>query len=170
MTCKGCFAARKGRSWSFRTASPTAYSPFIGAHGAGDDLVVKHVDNRYAKTVDGFHIAYRTLGEGRLDILLLGAYYGNLEHDAALPSMEHVNRSLAEIGRVVRLDGRGTGLSDRTFGDRLPTLEQRIDDVRAVLDAIESRRTVLVSFADSGPLACLFAATYPRAHSRLGLV
>jgi len=55
----------------------------------------------------------------------------------------------------------GTGLSDRVAGERLPTLEERIDDLRAVLDAVESERTVIVCFADSGPLGCLFAATYP---------
>jgi class 3 adenylate cyclase len=123
-------------------------------------------ETRYAKTVDGFHIAYQTIGEGAVDVLGVGAYFSNLEHKWDLPSMAATQRSLSEIGRLILLDGRGTGLSDRLHGDRLPTLEERIDDVRAVLDAVNSRTVVLVSFADAGPLCCLFAATYPeRTHA-----
>ena len=72
-----------------------------------------------------------------------------------------IRRSLAEMGRLVVFDARGTGLSDGVAGDRLPTLEERIDDLRAVMDAVDSERAVLVAFADGGPLCCLFAATYP---------
>ena len=62
---------------------------------------------------------------------------------------------------MILFDGRGTGLSDPIVGDRLPSLEERIDDIRAVLDATEAERVVLVSFADAGPLCCLFAASHP---------
>jgi len=124
-------------------------------------------ETRYAKTADGVHIAYETLGDGPVDVLLLGPYFSNLEHMRTHPTWERMSLPLAEVGRLMRLDGRGTGLSDRVAGERLPTLEERIDDLRAVLDAVESERTVIVCFADSGPLGCLFAATYP-ASQRLG--
>jgi class 3 adenylate cyclase len=115
----------------------------------------------YAKTVDGFHIAYQTLGDRTPDIVMLGAYHSNIEHLWANPMPVKAGEALAELGRLIVLDGRGTGLSDRIHGGRLPTLEERIDDIRAVLDAAGSKRAVLASFADSGPLGCLFAATYP---------
>ncbi len=119
-------------------------------------------DTRYARTVDGVHIAYQTLGDGPPDLVWLGAYFSNLEHRwGAPPSMLMVPESLSALGRLIMLDGRGTGLSDRLSGNRLPTLEERIDDIRAVLDALDVRAAVLISFADSGPLCCLFAATYP---------
>jgi class 3 adenylate cyclase len=118
-------------------------------------------ETRYAKTVDGVHIAYQAVGSGPPDILHLGTYFSNLEHRQAIPSAIRIDGPLASLGRLVLMDGRGTGLSDRLSGRRLPTLEERIDDIRAVLDALESAGVVLVSFADAGPLACLFAGTYP---------
>jgi class 3 adenylate cyclase len=127
-------------------------------------------ETRYAKTVDGVHIAYQTLGEGPVDILKMATYFSNLEHAWALDLNAHMQESLSELGRLILLDGRGTGLSDRLHGGRLPTLEERIDDMRAVLDAVDSRRAVLISFADAGPLCCLFAATYPDRTQALILV
>ncbi len=118
-------------------------------------------DTRYAKTVDGVHIAYQTLGEGPVDLLMIGAYFSNLEHSWTLPAIMRANESLSTVGRLVMLDGRGTGLSDRLQGGRLPALEERIDDLRAVLDDIGSQRAVVVAMADAGPLCSLFAATYP---------
>jgi pimeloyl-ACP methyl ester carboxylesterase len=116
---------------------------------------------RYAKTTDGLHIAYQTLGDGPTDVVSVGTYFSNLEHDWANPTIAGMQRSLAELGRLIRFDARGTGLSDGLQGDRLPSLEERIDDLRAVLDAVESERAVLVAFVDAGPFCCLFAATYP---------
>ena len=116
---------------------------------------------RYARTVDGFDIAYQTLGDGPVDIIRLGAYFSNIEHEWAPGGVPGLIRSLAELGRVILLDGRGTGLSDRLQNGRLPTLEERIDDIRTVMDAVGSQRAVLACFADSGPLGALFGATYP---------
>ena len=75
-------------------------------------------------------------------------------------STENFER-LAALGRLISYDNRGTGLSDRLRGLRLPSIEERMDDLRVVLDAAGSERAVLVCFADGGPLGCLFAATYP---------
>ncbi len=127
-------------------------------------------DTRYTKTVDGVHVAYQTVGDGPVDLLRIGAYFSNIEHAWALPVSVHVNESLASLGRLIMLDGRGTGLSDRLQGGRLPALEERIDDLRAVLDAVGSSRTVLLAMADAGPLCALFAATYPERTLALILV
>jgi class 3 adenylate cyclase len=128
-------------------------------------------ETRYVRTGDGIHIAYQTLGDGPIDILKLGTYFSNLDHDWEPPSPAiRMHRAFAELGRLIVLDGRGTGLSDRLQGGRLPTLEERIDDLRAVLDAVGSRRAVILCFADSGPLGILFAATYPDRAQALVLV
>jgi class 3 adenylate cyclase/pimeloyl-ACP methyl ester carboxylesterase len=118
-------------------------------------------ETRYAKTTDGFHIAYQTLGDGPTDLLQVAVYFSNLEHNWANPIFAGNARSLAELGRLIAFDARGTGLSDPLRGDRLPSLEERIDDLRAVMDAAQSERAVVVAFADAGPLCCFFAATYP---------
>jgi class 3 adenylate cyclase len=123
---------------------------------------------QYTKSGE-YHIAYRVTGDGDggIDVLRLGAYIFSLalRHP---PSVRLMNERLAELGRTIVLDGRGMGLSDRLHDRRLPPLEERMDDVRAVLDAAGSRRALVVAGADSGPLACLFAATYPE--RVLGLV
>ncbi len=118
-------------------------------------------ETRYAKTADGYHIAYQTLGAGPTDLVPVGTYFSNLEHDWEEPVHALERRTLAELGRLIAFDARGTGLSDAIRGERLPALEERIDDLRAVMDAVDSERAVLVAFADGGPLCCLFAATYP---------
>jgi pimeloyl-ACP methyl ester carboxylesterase len=94
------------------------------------------LETRYAKTADGFHIAYHTLGDGPTDLLLLGTYFSNLEHIWANPTIASAGRTLAELGRLIEFDARGTGLSDRLRGDQLPSLEERIDDLRAVMDTV----------------------------------
>jgi class 3 adenylate cyclase len=118
---------------------------------------------RYARSGD-VHIAYEVLdgpdGPG-VDVLRIAAFISNLEHSHQLPALNDNLRRLAAPGRVISYDNRGTGLSDRLRGVRLPSIEERMDDLRAVLDAAGSERAVLACFADGGPLGCLFAATYP---------
>jgi class 3 adenylate cyclase len=116
---------------------------------------------RYARAADGTHVAYQVHGEGEMDILVLRAWYSNLEHDWEEPILTGIHRRLGSIGRVVRLDRRGTGLSDPLGPDELPTLEHRVDDMRAVLDAIHSERVVLFGLAQGAALCSVFAATYP---------
>jgi class 3 adenylate cyclase len=118
-------------------------------------------ETRYAKTANGYHIAYQTLGAGPTDIVPVATYFSNIEQDWEEPGIAHNRRFFAEMGRLIVFDSRGTGLSDRVNGDQLPTLEERIDDLGAVMDAVDSERVVLISFADGGPPCCLFAATYP---------
>ena len=77
---------------------------------------------------------------------------------------------LADMGRLILFDKRGTGGSDRVSPDRLPTLEMRMDDVRAVMDAAGSERAVLLGISEGGPMCALFAATYPERTIALGLM
>lgn len=116
---------------------------------------------RYAKTGDGVHIAYQVFGEGPIDILVSGALWWHVEFQWTDPSMVALHERLARLGRVIVFDKRGTGLSDRVPVDRLPTLEARLDDLTAVLDAAGSSSAVLVGANHGAPLAILFAATFP---------
>jgi class 3 adenylate cyclase len=126
-------------------------------------------DIRYARNGE-VHIAYQVLGPGGgIDLLRIGAFVSQLEQLRRLSVMVEFNDKLARLGRVICFDNRGTGLSDRLRGYRLPTIEERVDDLRAVLDAAGSRRAVLVCFADGGPLGCLFAATHPERTTALVL-
>jgi len=116
---------------------------------------------RYAKNGD-IHLAYEVVGPGGgADVVLIRAYVSQLEVFRRLPVMTAFVDRLARHGRVICFDHRGTGLSDRLRGYRLPTMEERIDDLRAVLDDAGSERAMIVALADGGPLGCLFAATHP---------
>lgn len=113
---------------------------------------------RYAKSGD-VHIAYEVVGDGPIDVVLVPAWASNIELYWEDPRASHLNRRLASFSRLIVFDKRGTGLSDRVGG--WPTLEARMDDVRAVLDAVGSERAALVGFWEGGPMSALFAATYP---------
>jgi pimeloyl-ACP methyl ester carboxylesterase/DNA-binding CsgD family transcriptional regulator len=116
---------------------------------------------RYAKSVD-VHIAYQIVGEGPLDLVFVNGFISNLEQQWDDPGFAHLLSRLAAFSRLIVFDKRGTGLSDRVPLDALPTLEQRMDDVRAVMDAAQSRRAALFGSSEGGPMAMLFAATYPQ--------
>jgi pimeloyl-ACP methyl ester carboxylesterase len=117
-------------------------------------------------TSDGVSIAYYTYGSGPIDLVLVQGWISHLEYAWELPGWREFMRGLASFARVITFDKRGTGLSDRTA--ELPTLEQRMDDVRAVMDAVGSARAVVFGYSEGGPMAMLFAATYPE--RTLGLV
>jgi class 3 adenylate cyclase len=120
---------------------------------------VKIPDTRYAVTDDGVHIAYQTVGDGPVDVVFVHAFVSHVEIFWELPSFERFVRELSSTARVILFDKRGVGLSDRLSS--VPTLEARMDDLRAVLDATGSQRPLLLGDADGGALAALFAATYP---------
>lgn len=113
---------------------------------------------RYADS-DGVSIAYYTLGDGPVDLVLVQGWVSHLEYAWETPTWVEFMGGLASFSRVITFDKRGTGLSDRTT--ELPTLEQRMDDVRAVMDAVGSERAVVFGYSEGGPMAMLFAATYP---------
>ncbi len=118
-------------------------------------------ETRYAKTADGVHIAYQTVGTGPVDIAFVMAWTTHVELMWKEPTLARFLSRLAAFSRLIVFDKRGTGLSDRVPDDRLPSLEVRMDDARAVMDAVGSERAIVMGFSEGGPMATLFAATYP---------
>ena len=112
----------------------------------------------YARSGD-VNVAYQVTGDGPFDLVLVSGFVSHLENDWDYPSAAHFLERLGAFARLIRFDKRGTGLSDRAVG--LPDFETRMDDVRAVMDAAGSERAALFGYSEGGPLAILFAATYP---------
>ena len=116
---------------------------------------------RYAKAADGVHIAYQVVGGGPTDMVFVMGWTSNIEAMWEEPLLARFLTRLGTISRLILFDKRGTGLSDRVPDDRLPSLEVRMDDARAVMDAVGSQRAVVFGVSEGGPMATLFAATYP---------
>jgi class 3 adenylate cyclase len=114
----------------------------------------------YAKSGD-VHIAYQVVGEGPIDLVLIHGFVSHLENQWEDPALARFLNRLASFSRLIVFDKRGTGLSDRVAESALPTLEQRMDDIRAVMDATGSNRAAMFGLSEGGPLSTLFAATYP---------
>jgi pimeloyl-ACP methyl ester carboxylesterase len=123
---------------------------------------------RYARSGD-VNIAYQVAGDGPTDLVYVPGWISNVELNWDEPSHAHVLNRLAGFSRLIVFDKRGTGLSDPVPLDRLPPLETRMDDVRAVLDAVGSKSTALFGFSEGGLMSVLFAATYPERVSALVL-
>jgi pimeloyl-ACP methyl ester carboxylesterase len=121
---------------------------------------------QYAKS-GAVNIAYSVIGQGAGDLVLVPGFISHLELDWEEPRHARFLRRLASFSRLIMFDKRGTGLSDRPGG--LPDLETRMDDVRAVMDAAGSERAALFGYSEGGPMACLFAATYPHRTTALVL-
>ncbi len=116
---------------------------------------------RYAKTPEGVHIAYQVVGEGPTDLIVIGAGYSNIEFFWSIPPIARYLRDLASIARIILFDPRGMGLSDPLGVEQLPTIETRMADTLSVMQAVGSERAALLGSDATGPLAILFAATYP---------
>jgi pimeloyl-ACP methyl ester carboxylesterase len=114
-------------------------------------------DIKYAKS-GPVHIAYQVVGEGPIDLLYVPGFTSHIGYAWEFPPLARFLRRLAGFSRLIWLDKRGTGLSDRVD---IASLEQRMDDVRAVLEAAGSERSVLFGQSEGGPMCALFAATYP---------
>jgi pimeloyl-ACP methyl ester carboxylesterase len=120
-------------------------------------------ETRYARSGD-VHIAYQVVGTGKRDLVFVPGYISHLEHAWEEPGYAHLVSRLGAHSRVILFDKRGTGLSDRPV--QLPTLEERMDDVRAVMDAAGSERATIFGISEGGAMSLLFAATYPeRTHA-----
>jgi class 3 adenylate cyclase/pimeloyl-ACP methyl ester carboxylesterase len=120
--------------------------------------MAEHSDTQYAESGE-LSIAYRTVGDGPLDILFIPGFISNVDLMADIPWIRHNLDRLAALGRVVYFDKRGVGLSDRSLGTG--TAEDRMDDLRAVADAAGIERATVIAVSEGGPLALLFAAAYP---------
>ena len=125
-------------------------------------------ETRYAKSGD-VHIAYQVVGEGPIDLVFVPGWITHLELAWEDPLEAAFLRRLASFLRLILFDKRGTGLSDRVPVNELPILEERMDDVRAVMDAAGSERAALLGVSEGGPLSSLFAATYPERTAALVL-
>jgi pimeloyl-ACP methyl ester carboxylesterase len=119
---------------------------------------------RYALSGD-VSIAYQTIGDSPVDLILAPGFLSHVEFMHELPGYTAFLRRLATFARVVTFDKRGQGLSDRVSD--APSLEQRMDDVRAVMDAIGSSQAILLGNSEGCAMSALFAATYPERVTRL---
>ncbi len=117
-------------------------------------------ETKYAKS-GKVNIAYQVVGGGALDLVFGMGWVSHLDYFWEEPSFARFLKRLASFSRLILFDKRGTGLSDRVPDAELPTLEQRMDDVRAVMDAVGSQRAALFGVSEGGPMCALFAATYP---------
>jgi pimeloyl-ACP methyl ester carboxylesterase len=121
---------------------------------------MQQAKTKYTRSGD-IHIAYQAVGEGPLDLVYVQGWVSHVELAWEEPNLERFLRHLASFSRLITFDKRGTGLSDRVPNDQLPTLEERMDDLRAVMDAVGSERAALYGVSEGGNLCALFAATYP---------
>lgn len=121
-------------------------------------LDTNQIETRYAKSGE-LNIAYQVFGNGDLKLVLIPGWASNVENIWTLTEFAEFADKLAQFARVILLDRRGTGLSDPVVNP--PTLEERMDDVRAVIDAAGWERAVIWGISEGGPMAMMFAATYP---------
>jgi len=121
-------------------------------------LDTNQIETRYAKSGE-LNIAYQVFGDGDLKLVLIPGWASNVENIWTLTEFAEFADKLAQFARVILLDRRGTGLSDPVVNP--PTLEERMDDVRAVIDAAGWERAVIWGISEGGPMAMMFAATYP---------
>jgi DNA-binding SARP family transcriptional activator/pimeloyl-ACP methyl ester carboxylesterase len=126
-------------------------------------------DVAYARSGE-VRIAYQVVGEGPLDLVLVHGWVCTFQPGWEYPRLASFYRRLASMGRLILFDKRGTGLSDRVSPEHLPDLETRMDDVRAVLDAVDSERAVLIGLSEGGAMSTLFAATHPERTAGLVLM
>ncbi len=133
-----------------RVPSPRAFELPVG----------RQPETMYARSGD-VNIAYQVIGDAPLDLVFVMGWVSHLEYFWREPSFARFLLRLASFSRLILFDKRGTGLSDRVPVNELPTLEQRMDDVRAVMAAAGSERAALCGVSEGGPMCSLFAATYP---------
>lgn len=124
---------------------------------------------QYAQSGD-YNIAYQVLGEGPIDLVFVMGWVSHLEYFWREKHFRKFLQRLAEFSRLILFDKRGTGLSDRVPPRLLPTLEERMDDVRAVMQAVGSERAAILGVSEGGPMSALFAATYPEKTLGLAMI
>src|SRR3974390_250330 len=125
---------------------------------------LKLPETRYVFSGD-VSIAYQVMGNGPVDIIVVPGLFSHVEFLHEMPGYTAFMRRLSNFARVVTFDKRGQGLSDRISG--APSLEERMDDLRAIMDAIGSRRAALFGFSEGCPMSVMFAATHPSRISHL---
>jgi pimeloyl-ACP methyl ester carboxylesterase len=126
-------------------------------------------ETRYAKSGD-VNIAYQVVGDGPLDLVLVHGWVQSFDPGWEIEPIRRFYERLASFSRLILFDKRGTGLSDRVPVDDLPTLETRMDDMRAVMDVVGAERAAVLGHSEGGSMCALFAATYPERTRALVMV
>ncbi|CAH2402591.1 alpha/beta fold hydrolase [Mesorhizobium escarrei] len=129
---------------------------------------MRPIQTRYARSGD-VRIAYQVVGQGSFDLVFVPGFISNLDLHWEDEGYSRLLKRLSAFSRLILFDKRGTGLSDRIDTNHLPSLETRMDDVRAVMDAAGSGRAALLGASEGAPMAMLFAATYPERTRALAL-
>jgi pimeloyl-ACP methyl ester carboxylesterase/DNA-binding winged helix-turn-helix (wHTH) protein len=146
---------------SFKRTPAIIDIPASAIQRPGFEFPLEHPpETMYARSGD-VNIAYQVIGDAPLDLVFVMGWVSHLEYFWQEPSFARFLLRLASFARLILFDKRGTGLSDSVPNNELPTLEQRMDDVRAVMDAVGSERAALCGVSEGGPMCSLFAATYP---------
>ena len=140
--------------------TPAAVAPPRTDGGSRVKIIRRPPEIRYAQSAD-VNIAYQVVGDGPIDVVFVMGWVSHLEYYWKNLDFARFLSRLAAFSRLILFDKRGTGLSDRVSLRELPTLEQRMDDVRAVMDAVGSTQAALIGVSEGGPMSALFAATYP---------
>ena len=117
-------------------------------------------ETRYVRSGQ-VHIAYQVIGDGPFDVVYVPGWVSHIELAWEEPTLARFLTRLSSFCRLITFDKRGTGLSDRVPLDDLPTLGERMDDLKAVMDAAGSKQAAVIGFSEGGNLSALFAATYP---------
>ena len=141
----------------------------ISRDGPASALPARSPETRYVQNGD-VNIAYQVIGDGDLDIVFVMGWISHLEFFWKHHLFASFLERLSSFSRLILFDKRGTGLSDRVPVTELPTLEQRMEDVHAVMDAVDSKRAVLIGVSEGGPMCSLFAATYPERTAGLVMI
>ena len=141
-------------------AAPGHETPFTppAAAQAPHPQPDEHGETRFVRSGD-VSIAYQVLGDGPMDLVLVHGWVCSFDAGWEREQIARFYRRLASMGRLILFDKRGTGMSDRVKG--VASLEERMDDVRAVMDAVGSERAAVLGISEGGPMVTLFAATYP---------
>lgn len=146
------------------TVTPASDSSALPAAATRPERVLQPIipKTQYVVSTNGVNIAYQVVGDGPLDLVFVMGWVSHLEYFWQEPSFVRFLNRLASFSRLILFDKRGTGLSDRVPLSDLPSLEQRMTDVQAVMDAVGSQRAALLGVSEGGPMCSLFAATYPK--------
>ena len=143
--------------------------PVSGEHDRVVAPIKRLPEIKYARSGD-VNIAYQVVGDGPIDVVFVMGWVSHLEYYWKNVEFARFLTRLSSFSRLILFDKRGTGLSDSVSLHELPTLEQRMDDVRAVMDAVGSEHAALVGVSEGGPMSALFAATYPEKTTALVMI
>ncbi len=161
---------REGAEEIIFDSANDVFSPPLPLRAAAAPLLPAAVPETHYVENGDVNIAYQVVGDGDLDIVFVMGWISHLEYFWKHPLFANFLNRLASFSRLILFDKRGTGLSDRVPLSELPTLEQRMEDVHAVMDAVGSERAVLIGVSEGGPMCSLFAATYPEKTTALVMI